>query len=157
VRGHFRLDRLLRVRAEEERSAKLAWATTVTEARRASAATEAAQGALVAARHEAAATRAAGVPGRALGAAPLEETVFAAMGGEVERATAAARTAEASASAARERFDEARRRVLALERLQQRWSKERRRDRRRREARALDETLAAIAARDRRLADEAER
>lgn len=143
----FRLGRLLRVRAEEERSAKLAWAVEVAGARAAADVQARAEGALESARREAARTRAGEVPGRSLGAAPLEETVFAAMGDEIARTAARAEAAAEAADGARARYDEARGRVLALERLQQRWSKEQRRTRRRREARALDETLATITAR----------
>jgi len=147
VSGRFRLGRLLRVRAEEERSAKLAWAVEVAGARAAADQRARAEGALESARREAAGTRSGEVPGYALGAAPLEETVFAAMGDEITRTAARADAAAEAAAGARARYDEARGRVLALERLQQRWSRDQRRARRRREARALDETLATTATR----------
>lgn len=155
--SHFRLGRLLRVRAEEERTAKAAWASSTANARAAAAANADAARALQRARHEAAGSRSGAVPGFALGAAPVEETVFAAMGAEITRTGAAAESAAEAAAGARLHFDEARGRVLALERLEQRWRREQRRTRRRREARALDETLAATAAREHRLGGGTER
>lgn len=147
----FRLARLLRLREREEREAKLRWAAAARAVQ--SAADRRAEGRValdrayddLASEHEARTVD----EGRAAHATlSAHATLDALVGRKVEQ-EAALQQARESAAAARIPYDEKRRDVEALKRLEERWRRERRRKRRRREERQRQEHISRTGATNR--------
>lgn len=147
----FRLDRMLRLRRREERAAKLRWAAAAREVAAANARRDEGRAALVRAEAELATEYGTTLPagGRGQRARLAAHVALDALTERKVRDEDALVASRKDAAAARAPYDERRRNVEALERLESRWRRERRRKRRRREDRERDEIIARTEAKNR--------
>lgn len=144
----FRLQRVLRLREEDERLAKVAWAEAVRASRDAAARVEEAREAHragVRAQEELQAGLANGGPRSGALMVQLERGADAvdALAVRIQELETARLEAANHAALARAEFDAARSRAQALARLEEKWVKEQRLLARRRGERQLDDVLAA--------------
>lgn len=133
----FRLQRLLSLRKDQEKADKIRWALAEREALEADARVDASAKRVESARQELADshTQEAARSGSAMAATVCAYDAIDALTRRVGHDEAARTEARRRALDARLPYDERRREVEALRRLEERWTKERRRQRRRKENR----------------------